>query len=64
MNDDENPNLLESVRQINMTVQQSNAGVNFSKTSRLSVPTPNSPATNIDEKDWQKNDYISRDLSS
>ena len=51
MKDDENPNLLGSVR--NMVSQA------FSKTSRLSVPAPESPQN----KNWKRTDPNAQDLA-
>ena len=40
MRDGENPNLLDSVRQMAMTAQTGAGWTNFSRQSRLSVPSP------------------------
>ena len=60
--DEENPNLLNSVRQQMSATAVSNY-CNFSKISRLSVPGSGSPKTIRHEKDWSRTDPQAPDLS-
>ena len=55
MHDAENPNLLESVRMM------STSQAAFSKTSRLSVPYPESPSSNYSK--WKRSDPKAVDLA-